>query len=254
MQNELISEKLRGCEVLRNIPLKLDLDKVMRRAAFQTEGLFPEKEALQLVKKGATVARPIAIFKASPVQNLSANVINIDGIRFDNALLRVNLKDVDRAFPYLVSCGHEIDSMKLSGKQAGLNYVVDAVKEMVLAEAANYLRNHITDKYNLDYLWSLQPGEPQAWKIEDRRLLFEMLGQVEELTGVKLSSDNSLIPKQSTCGIFYYAKVEFEGCQVCAQEPCMGRRAPYSEELAKKFSDRARKPCGMATKKATVQP
>jgi hypothetical protein len=245
MQHELVVERINDSEVLRNIPIYLDLSKVMTRLSFHSIVTSPGEEVQIMVKHAVSIARPEAIYKSSPVKIKVGNDLKIDGINFNNSLLRVNLKQVDHVFPYVVTCRQKMDLLMISSNHDGLSYMVNIIQEMILAEALNYLRSYITNRYNLDYLWSLMPGELQAWPAEDRTLLFSMLGNVEKLLGVRISSNNSLVPKYSACGIFYDAEMEFEGCQVCPQETCMGRRAPYCEELAQKFSDRARRPCGV---------
>jgi hypothetical protein len=235
MHHELDVERINDREVLRNIPIYLDLSKVMTRLLFHSNMTCPVGEVPKFLKQAVSIARPEAIYKSSPVKDKVGNDLKIDGINFNNSILRVNLKQVDRVFPYVVTCRQKMDSLMLSSDYAGISYTVNIIQEMILAEALNYLQSYITNRYNLDYLWSLMPGELQAWPAEDRTLLFSILGNVEELIGVRLSSNNSLVPKYSACGIFYVAKMEFEGCQVCPQEPCMGRRAPYCEELALNF-------------------
>ena len=244
MQDKLVVEGIGDREVLRNIPVCLDIDRVMKRLSFHRDVAPHRDEAAQMVEKIVSIARPDAVYKSSPVSDRDGNYLKIDGIEFNSPLLRVNLKGVDRVFPYAVTCGKEMDSLTLPGSRSNSGYVMNILREMVLAEALNYLRSHIANRYNLDYLWSLQPGELQAWPAADRILLLSMLGDVEELIGVRLSNDGLLAAEYSACGIFYDAAMEFEGCQVCPQEPCMGRRAPYCEELAQKYPDRARRPCG----------
>jgi hypothetical protein len=244
MQNELIVETNDERVVLKHIPAKLDLSKLMTRLSFHVDITSHKEEITRMLEQAIMLARPEAIYKSSRVSDKTDNYLKIDGIRFNNPLLRVNLKQVERVFPYVITCGKETDSFKPSNNRSNLGDAKFVVREMVLAEAVNYLQNYITNRYCLDFLWSLQPGDMQAWPVTDRIPLFSMLGTVEESIGVRLSKNGSLNPKYSACGIFYDSQIELEGCQVCPQEPCMGRRAPYCEELARKYSHRARRPCG----------
>jgi len=245
MQDKLLVVRSKDREVLRNIPVYPDASRVIRRLSFFRD-LTPDiEEVARLVKQVGSLARPVAVYKSSPVQDNIGNDLKIEDIKFTNVLLRVNLKQVDRVFPYVVTCGEETEAWLNSGNLSGLSRVVNIIQEMILAETLEYLRCYITNRYKLEYLWSLQPGDMQAWPVEDRALLLTILGNVEEIAGVRLSSSGSLVPQFSACGIFYDTEMEFEGCQVCPQEPCMGRRAPYCEDLARKFSDRSRRPCGV---------
>jgi hypothetical protein len=242
MQNKLIVETVDELVILKNIPTELDLSGLMTRLSFQIDIASHKGEITRLVEQVVSLARPEAVFKSSRVNDKTANALKIDGLKFNNALLRVNLKQVEQVFPYVVTCGQKMDSFMPSNNLGDAELIV---REMVLAEAENYLQSYITNRYNLDFLWSLQPGNMQAWPAAERIPLFSLLGKVEELIGVRLSENGTLKPKFSACGIFYYdTQMEFEGCQVCPQEPCMGRRAPYSQELDRKYAHRARRRCG----------
>jgi hypothetical protein len=196
------------------------------------------------MKKVALVTKPKAVFKSSQVSLKKSGTLQIDGIEFTNNLLQVNLRQVDRVFPYVLTCGPEMESLRFPDSQPPQSYCLDVIKEMTLSAVSHQLENHIVQQFKLDYLWQLSPGDSQAWPVADRKPLVAMLGNVQDRIGVNLLDSYILTPQYSSCGIFYYANTEFESCQVCPQEPCMGRRAPYNEELARKYSDRARKPCG----------
>ncbi len=46
-----------------------------------------------------------------------------------------------------------------------------------------------------------------------------------------------MIPIKSVSGIFFPNADKFESCQLCEREHCQGRRAPYSEELVRKYEE-----------------
>ena len=252
MQKGLTVETIDALMVLKNIPIQPDLSWLMTRLSFHIDITSHREELARLLEQAILLARPEAIYKSSRVTDRTDNCLKIDGIEFNNPLLRVNLKQVERVFPYVVTCGKKMDSTISLNNYFNLGEAKYVVREMILTEATNYLQSYITDSYGLDFLWSLQPGSMQAWPVTDRTLLFSILGKVEKSIGVRLSKNGSLSPQYSACGIFYNSPIELEGCQVCAQEPCMGRRAPYSEELAKKYSHKARRPCGSSSRN-TVQ-
>jgi hypothetical protein len=230
--------------ILKDIPVKIDIARVLARLSFNKEAGLQEKTVADVVNAVASSISPAAVFKAAPVKPGPGSSLTIDGVEFNNPLLKVNLQSVPLVFPYAVTCEHMKNTAAIVNRPALPANVKGVIYEMVLAEAADYLRRYITELYHLDFLWGLQPGEMEAWPASGRKEVLSMLGNVDETIGLSLTADGDFIPKSSACGIFYVAEMELEGCQVCPQEPCMGRRAPYSEELARKYAHRARKPCG----------
>jgi hypothetical protein len=231
--------------VLDNIPIHLDHNRVMKRLYFHRDIAVDEAEVQDLIENVEFLSKPCAIYKSSRVSEKTRDSLKIEETEFRNSLLNINLGSVDRVFPYVVTCGNKIDSRLIPRSDCGLSYCLAVIKEMILDETSNYLQTIITHRFSLDYLWQLKPGYLQAWPKNDRRTLFSILGNVEKAIGVSLTYDYSLKPAVSDCGLFYYADMKFEACQICPQDPCMGRRAPYCEQLAVKFSDKAQKPCGI---------
>jgi hypothetical protein len=244
MESRLLVKASEDLVILQNIPVDIDLSSVMTRLAFHSDISVRRGAAAGLLKRVVSSARPAAIYKSSPVRPKANNYLEIDRKIFNSPLLKVNLRKVDRVFPYVITFEQETNNSLIPDDHSNQSYIVTVIRGMILLEALNYLRNYITNRYNLDLLWSLQPGEMEAWPAADRKSILSILGNADKLLGVTLSKDNKLLPEYSECGIFYDARIEFEGCQVCPQEPCMGRRVPYCEELAQKYSDMSRGPCG----------
>jgi len=230
-------------EVLDNIPLKLDSPTIKMRLRFFAQGAKPgfDKVISELMETVVSIAKPKAVYRISSVSSKSRNSLEIDGVKFTNYLLRVNLDKVQKVFPYVVTCGTELGTLQIPATDVVKDYCLSVMKDMVLNSAASYLQDYIARRFGFDYLWSLSPGELHAWPRTSQKPLFAILGNVDELIGVKLQKNNTLIPACSRSGIVYYSETEFEGCQVCPQDPCMGRRAPYSADLAEKYPWRGEK-------------
>jgi hypothetical protein len=244
MKNKKYIQVSNNSEILNDISISLDISKLIKRFSFRSEIVPYIEEIPELVEKILALVTPKAVFKSTSINKYAEKYLEIDGVKFSNPLLQVNLKQADHIFPYVVTIGKTIDPAQIQSFNTNLSYVLISVQKMILDVTLEYLRKHLSKKFNIDILWSLQPGETEAWPEVERKQIFSILRDVENNLPVKLSDEGIFDPLNSACGIFYSAKMEFEGCQICPQEPCMGRRAPYSEELAAKFADMARKPCG----------
>jgi hypothetical protein len=243
MKNGLTLVKNKDYSILENIPFHIDSARVLRRLYFHNDKTIDDCVVRHLINEMKLLARPCAMYNILEVRKSLAGSLLVEGIEFTNSLLKTNLKDVERIFPYAITCGREVDSL-INLPNPGKRYCMAVIRDIMLEDISNYLQDTITRRCGFDYLWQLKPGYLQAWPISERAKLFSILGDVENKLGVKLEEDGALNPASSDCGIFYYSEMEFEACQVCPQEPCMGRRAPYCEQLALKFPNKAGKPCG----------
>jgi hypothetical protein len=81
----------------------------------------------------------------------------------------------------------------------------------------------------------MSPGSLEDWPIEQQRPLFSLLGNVEASIGVKLNKSLLMIPRKSVSGVYFPNEVTFYNCQLCPRERCEGRKAPYTEELAREY-------------------
>jgi hypothetical protein len=46
-----------------------------------------------------------------------------------------------------------------------------------------------------------------------------------------------MVPLKSASGIYFPNETEFENCQLCPMEKCIGRRAPYDPDLVKQYEE-----------------
>jgi hypothetical protein len=82
----------------------------------------------------------------------------------------------------------------------------------------------------------MDPGSLEDWPITEQPKLFSIFGDTERLVGVRLTNSMLMIPRKSISGIFFPSEEGFTSCQLCDRDTCPGRRAPYDEVLATKFS------------------
>ena len=231
--------------VLDNIAFDIDADSVFARLRLAPDGDYAS-EVRALLECARRVARPRALYTVAIVRERpGANVLIAESdetstaARFESRALRMNLDKVEQVFPYVATCGRELDAIPLAAGDIFGQFCRDTIKEMALWSALAYLHEHLTEAYGVQRLASMNPGSGEAnvWPIEQQRQLFAFLGNVEEAIGVVLTDSCLMIPNKSVSGIFYASANGFESCQLCRQERCPERRAPFDADLwAQMFS------------------
>jgi len=95
-------------EVLDNIPVELDKDGVIQILRLGDKGEQIENMVQELIYVALNTARPKAMYTVSYVNNKNGDSLEIDGIKFTSRVLRANLDQVERVFPYIATCGQEL--------------------------------------------------------------------------------------------------------------------------------------------------
>ncbi len=227
-------------EVLNSIPVELDLEAVLKRMRLRNRSDNIVESIRELLETAAPVARPKAVYEVSYVENKNGDSLEIGGVRFSSRVLRVNLDQVERVFPYVITCGRELDGIEVPSTDFIKGYYLDQIKETALVLARRYVEDYLKKQYALGQLSRMAPGAGAEidWPLTQQKELFSIFGgrnKVEELIGVRLTDTCLMVPIKSVSGIFFPAEIRFESCQICPREGCIGRRAPYDSEMAKKY-------------------
>ncbi len=227
-------------EVLNSIPVRLTLEEVLKKLRLRKENKFIERSAQELIEIVRPIARPKAIYEISYVDNKNEDSLYINGVRFTSRVLRVNLDKVGRVFPYVVTCGRELDEIDIPSHELMKCYLLDQIKETVLVLARSYLEDYVTRNYALGQISKMGPGFLKDWPVTQQKELFSIFGDVEALIGVTLTETFQMIPLKSVSGIFFPTEIQFVSCQLCPREVCSDRKAPYDPEVVKKYRAKIR--------------
>jgi len=222
-------------EILDNIPVNLEREKIIERLRLDHGGKQIVEMVQELIDVVVSTARPKAVYKVSYVDNNNGNSVDIDGIKFSSRVLCANLNKVERVFPYIATCGTELDRVPLPSEDVLRAFCLDTIQTMVLGVAINYLADHVKQKYILGQMSHMNPGSLEDWPITQQRELFSLFGDVEGLIGVRLTQDYVMRPLRSSSGIYFPTEIRFESCQLCPREKCIGRRATYDSNLVRKY-------------------
>jgi hypothetical protein len=220
-------------EKIEQIPLILDLEEIKKALHIKRTGDKAQVQNLLEIAKPLINAR--AVYKISYIDERLADTVIIEGIRFKSGVLRKNLDKGGRVFPYVITIGMGIEEWVHDCDDILEQYYLDMIGNMALIKAQKYLKRHLRSQFGLDQISYMSPGSLEDWPIEQQRPLFSLLGNVEASIGVKLNKSLLMIPRKSVSGVYFPNEVTFYNCQLCPRERCEGRKAPYTEELAREY-------------------
>lgn len=219
-------------EAITDIPFELDMEDLLEKIHVET-GSSDAREFEALVQKVRKRGKPKVVYKESFIRSKDEKTVTIDNVTFTSRTLRKNLEKMERVFPYVATCGREVDEIRFPEGELLKVFWLDTIKETLLDFASQYLDGHLIHKYMLAKISSMSPGSGDTiiWPIEQQKELFSLFGNVEDLIGVRLTDSCLMIPIKSVSGIRFPTEIDFRSCQVCHREKCPSRSAPFDKGL-----------------------
>ena len=100
-------------EILNHIPVQLPLGEIRRQLHLDKGKRWEEVQTL--IEAAKPLIAPKAAYKISYINQKLERAVEIDGVRFISRVLRKNLEEVERVFPYVVTIG---DKLKEKGSES----------------------------------------------------------------------------------------------------------------------------------------
>ncbi|MFZ7120008.1 MAG: vitamin B12 dependent-methionine synthase activation domain-containing protein [Eubacteriaceae bacterium] len=157
----------------------------------------------KLLKEANNIAKPKAIYIQAPVVSRGEDFIVVDGTSFHSENLRVNTNGLEVVFPYVITCGTEIEQWSENIENIMEKYIADGIKAIILSAGTDFVSNHIKQTFDIKELSYSIPGSFDDWPMNEQTLLFKMIGDVTELIGVRLTESSLMRPTKSVSGIYY---------------------------------------------------
>jgi len=221
--------------VFRDIPFSTTADDVLRAMKIRKVSPSLARLAEEMVAAALRVTRPKALCRVSFIDQKTDDCVTIEGHLFASHVLRQNLEGIERVFPFVATCGTEIEDLLADRADIMAAYCLDTIMMIAVQRARRHVEQFIKDSYSVGQMSRMAPGSLPDWPLQEQGPLFQLLGDVEGSIGVKLSERFLMTPIKSISGIFFPTEVRFESCQLCSRQNCPGRRAPHDAELAAKY-------------------
>ena len=214
-----------------DIPFHLDVPALLKRVHLK-EDSRNAAEFLQLAGEAAGLAKPKAFYLLAYILDRGEDFTEIEGLSFTSRVLSINLKGSYRVFPYLATCGMELQSWAEGFDDTLYKFWAEALKEAALMTAIRAINQDMDERHHLENTSSMSPGSLEDWPIEQQRILFDLFGSRETRLGVQLTDSFLMIPTKTVSGIRFTTAQRFESCQLCPRENCPGRRIQYEPALS----------------------
>jgi len=216
--------------ILDALPFQIDLEELKKKMRVKEGSEMAEKLGV-MAQEAQKVARPKVCYRVAYVESKGDDHLMIEGIQFTSRVMRVNLDKVFRTFPFVATCGLELEAWSKSVDGIVEQFWAEEIKVLAVRGTIRYLHEYLTDRYQPGQLSRMNPGSLPDWPLSEQRPLFNLLGNGPATIGVQLKDSFLMTPVKSVSGIWFPTEDKYENCQLCNREKCPGRRAPYEPGL-----------------------
>jgi len=217
------------------VPFTLPRKEILTQLALKPGSSF-ETSLEILFNQVEEIGRPKAIYRVSYIEERGTDTVTMDDITLHSSAMRNNLDQIGRVFPFVATCGVEVDEIPLEQGDVLKQYWLNTIKLALLQASLEHLRQILKNRYRLENLSAMNPGSGEAsiWPIEEQGLLFSIFGGaqiIEHEIGVRLLPSYLMVPEMSVSGILFPSETNYYNCQLCQRDDCPGRRAHFDPHL-----------------------
>lgn len=194
-----------------------------------------EPTVARLVQTAQSAMDIKAGFRVSFVDERRGDTVVLDGVPFTSRVLCRNLSGVQRAFPFILTLGPEVDELITGAEDILEKYLLDEIGNFALKKSLRLLERHLCGRFALEKASYMGPGSLEDWSLDEQRALFALLDDVGSTLGVRLMESLLMIPRKTLSGIFFPSEATFLSCSLCPRERCDNRMAPYDEVKVREY-------------------
>ncbi len=215
---------------IRDCQVELDLGALTKRLHIAADSAQME-EIQRLASEAQAIAQPKALTGVAYIDGRGDDYVVLDGIRFTSRILAVNLQQTHRVFPYVATCGSELEAWADALDDPLYSYWSEAIREQAMGMAMKASDALLDARYQPGHTARMNPGSLTDWPLREQRPLFRLLGDPQAAIGVRLTESLLMVPVKSVSGLRFATEASYENCQLCPRASCPGRRAAYDSQL-----------------------
>ncbi|QQO09779.1 vitamin B12 dependent-methionine synthase activation domain-containing protein [Breznakiella homolactica] len=215
--------------ILKDIPWEYPIESFLDEACL-SRGSELSGEGRRFAEAVFPLVRPKAVY-TDVRADCSDEVLTLNGVSFPGSVLNVLFKDCGRVFPFVVTCGDELESLPLSDFDSLAYYWLDMIKGAVMVQAEEYLRGYVEEKTGKRPLYAINPGSggDSYWSLRQQKELFMLFPDIRGAIGVTLTDECVMVPNKTTSGIYFTSAVPYTTCSFCTAQFCRDRLNPPAQ-------------------------
>ena len=216
--------------ILQGEMIPFDETDVLKRLGMPPEHRFAAT-IRDLLERTKNIAEPKALFMECTVEKVTEEIAVVDGVPLCSELLASRLRNVPKVYPYLCTCGLELDAYGETLTDMSEKFAFDAIMDFYQKQMEFIVKGRVVNLLPEGYVVGISnPGSLSGWTIHEQKKLFALYGDAAAEIGVSLKPHFLMTPLKTTSGICYQMKELSTDCVYCQREDCPRRKEPYCEK------------------------
>lgn len=191
--------------------------------------------AAELLDTARPLLRPRVLYLESYIDAKGDGSVVLGGRTFTSRVLRRNLEAAEKAYPYLITVGGELEKAAAATGDLLRQFQLETVADLALGAILELFEAGLRERFGISGTSRMSPGSLEDWPIVEQRTLFDLLGDTESLVGVRLTDSCLMLPRKSISGFVFPTEKSFVQCSLCPREKCQGRRARYNPQARRDY-------------------
>ncbi|MGI5873104.1 MAG: hypothetical protein ACOX8R_00330 [Bacillota bacterium] len=214
-----------------HIQCEITKGEVLARFGMPEDHPFGETIA-EVIEEMKDIANAKLLYGEAKVEQWNEDSVTIGGTVFQGKDLASRLKGVETVYPYLCTCGTEINDYAWGCKDLVKMLYIDAVMHFYLRQSFLILAEKIDNAVG-GRSYCMAPGSFEDWPLTEQKPLFDLLNHGEG-SGVTLSDSCIMEPAKSVTGLRFYREGLPKDCALCLYHDCAERERGFDP---KRFDD-----------------
>lgn len=225
---ELLSNE---CFMLKDLKFDIKYNKLLTDLDITNhrESLILKK----VIEEAKKIAKPKALFKKYTINEKGNDFVVIGREKFFSKVISANLQKELIAFPYIVTCGNELQQWCNLKTDPFTNKLSEFISQTILIQIHKELQSRIETEFNCGTLSRVNPGSTIDWNISELKKIFNLLNNPIELIDVSLGDNFYMSPSKTYSGIYFHNEDGYKNCFMCSGD-CPLREVPYDKEYYNK--------------------
>jgi hypothetical protein len=214
--------------ILENI--KIEFDPARLAADMHLDINMAEfLEFKELIEQVESIAAPRVLLSELAVIGADDSRLISSAGEFNCSLLAQLAGECKFIFPFIATCGKEMENLGSDISDPLQLYWLDFLKEYALETAFQKAKAETSKKCHGQIITSLIPIDDELWPLSGLREIFGVFAASDiEYLGVKLTEYLCMKPTKSRAGVFFSSHEKVDLCSLCSVKKC--KTCPLGEK------------------------
>ena len=211
-----------------HIPVKVTKEDVLRKLGMPADHRYGS-DIEKVIAEAETIANAKLLYAEAKIEARTEDTVTIGGVVFKGRDLADALKDVDTVYPYICTCGRELNDYAMNCKDLVKMLYLDYIAHFYLLQSSVELSDRVDNQLGTRSM-CMTPGSFDNWELKENIPIFMLLNKGEGM-GIMLNETGIMYPAKSVAGIRFKAPFCEDRCAICLKKDCGNRKADFDKRV-----------------------